>query len=86
MAKKFADLNWVDFNLLVMCVVIVAVGKDGCKWRESGFQMKELKSVACGILAAVVVTAASPVVAANQVRIINFFLSLTFNCTPFKLS
>ncbi|XP_011044739.1 PREDICTED: thylakoid lumenal 17.4 kDa protein, chloroplastic-like [Populus euphratica] len=41
--------------------------RDGTKSRESLFQFsKEINSVACGILAAWAVTAASPVIAANQ--------------------
>lgn len=44
-----------------------AVARDGSESKGGLFQFKELKSVACGILAVWAVTAASPVIAAGQV-------------------
>jgi hypothetical protein len=47
----------------------VAGSRDGTKSRESLFQFsKEINCVARGFLAAWAVTAASPVIAANQVK------------------
>lgn len=46
---------------------VPAAARDGSESKGSLFQFKELKSVACGILAVWAVTAASPVIAAGQV-------------------
>jgi hypothetical protein len=51
----------------------VAGSRDGSQSRESLFQFKkEINYVACGILAAWAVTAASPVIAAGQVERAHF--------------
>lgn len=50
--------------------------RDGSESVENLSQFKELRNVACGILAVWAVTAASPVIAANQVRIQEPFSSL----------
>lgn len=52
--------------LLMFCVPAAAT--DGSESKGSFFQCNELKSVACGILAAWAVTAALPGIAANQVN------------------
>lgn len=57
------------------CCLFVAVG-NGLE-KENSSQFKELRNVAFGLLATLAVTAASPVIAANQVR--NLPL-LQFNC------
>lgn len=52
-----------------MVLWFLAGSGDGSKSRESLFQFKkEINYVACGILAAWAVTAASPVIAAGQVE------------------
>ncbi|CAI9775078.1 unnamed protein product [Fraxinus pennsylvanica] len=43
--------------------------ENGFKSVESSTQFKELRNVACGVLAVWAVTAASPVIAANQVKV-----------------
>lgn len=57
---------WLTFAGFV--ALVMAGSGDGSKSRESLFQFKkEINYVACGILAAWAVTAASPVIAAAQV-------------------
>ncbi|XP_059667264.1 thylakoid lumenal 17.4 kDa protein, chloroplastic [Cornus florida] len=46
--------------------IISSSVRDGSKIEESSFHFKELRNVACGVLAVWAVTTASPVVAANQ--------------------
>ncbi|KAG6650452.1 hypothetical protein I3843_06G039800 [Carya illinoinensis] len=46
--------------------ITCSVARDGSESKGGLFQFKELKSVACGILAVWAVTAASPVIAAGQ--------------------
>jgi hypothetical protein len=48
--------------------VWLGAARDGSESKGSLFHFKEIKSVACGILAVWAVTAASPVIAANQVQ------------------
>lgn len=52
--------------------------RDGFISVDSFSQFKELRSVACGVLAVWAVTAASPVIAANQVKIQDPFFVVKF--------
>lgn len=55
---------------------LYAAKRDGSESVENLSQFKELRNVACGILAVWAVTAASPVIAANQVKTQDPFSSL----------
>lgn len=47
---------------------VSGAARDGSESKVNLLQFKELRGVACGVLAAWAVTAASPVIAANQVK------------------
>ena len=59
-------LFWYPIDAIHVCLLGEA-SRDGSEEKENLSHVKQLKNVAFGILAAWAVTAASPVVAANQV-------------------
>ncbi|KAF5731280.1 thylakoid lumenal 17.4 kDa protein chloroplastic [Tripterygium wilfordii] len=54
------------FSVAVPPRITCSVSRDGSEGRENLFQLKEVKSVACGIFAVWALTSATPVIAANQ--------------------
>lgn len=57
-----------------MCL---GAARDGSESKRSLFNFKEIKNVACGILAVWALNATSPVIAANQVQITHFYISIS---------
>lgn len=62
-----------------MLSLLGAASKEGCEIKESTCGFKELRNVACGVLAVWAVTGASSVIAASQVgnRLVN---TLSLEC------
>lgn len=66
---EFFFFNFIDQNEFYRLLILCAATRDDSKSVENLSQFKELRNVACGILAVWAVTAVSPVIAASQVKI-----------------